>query len=97
MSLLGIAIHPTYEYSYDEKYSFNDLEFLVQKDFLNSYTNIETVEDSFVFKIEQTGKSFFLNGFELVTTKITKTRTKRKISVTNDNYLVRIVFPLARI
>jgi hypothetical protein len=49
------------QYSYDEKYSFNELEILRSKDFLSSYDSLDRVEDSIHFDIENNGKVFSVN------------------------------------
>lgn len=97
MSRICKILHSTFEYSYDGKYSFNDLEFLKQKKFLSSYTMIDAVEDSSALKIEQDGKSFLLNGFELKTSKMQSSGKRRRKVITNHEYLMKIVFPHARI
>jgi len=57
------------EYSYDEKYSFDELELLRGKEFLSSYDSLDKVEDSVHFIVENDGKKFSLNGFELETSE----------------------------
>jgi len=52
MSRICKKLHTTFEYSYDGKYSFDDLSKLVEKKFLNSYNRIDKVEDSVELKIE---------------------------------------------
>jgi len=44
------------EYSYDGKYSFNELDKLQEKEFLQSYDSIDLVEDSTTFTMEKDGK-----------------------------------------
>lgn len=97
MSRICKILHTTFEYSYDGKYSFNDLELLLQKKFLNHYTMTDTVEDSCALKIEQNGKSFLLNGFELKTSEMRRNGKRRSKVITNHDYLMKIVFPHARI
>ena len=97
MSRICKILHSTFEYSYDGKYSFNDLSILKEKKFLNSYSMIDTVEDSCALKIQQDGKSFLLNGFELETSKMQSSGKRRRKVITNHDYLMKIVFPYARI
>ena len=49
------------EYSYDEKYSFDELELLRSKNFLSSYDRLDKVEDSVHFDVEKDGKIFSVN------------------------------------
>ena len=49
------------EYSYDEKYSFDELEILRAKNFISSYDNLDKVEDSARFGVENDGKKFSVN------------------------------------
>lgn len=58
------------EYSYDEKYSFDELELLRTKNFISSYDSLDRVEDSVHFDVEKEGKVFSVNGFELETSEI---------------------------
>lgn len=58
------------EYSYDEKYSFDELELLRSKNFISSYDSLDRVEDSVHFDVEKEGKVFSVNGFELETSEI---------------------------
>lgn len=58
------------EYSYDEKYSFDELELLRSKSFLSSYDSLDKVEDSVRFDVEKDGKIFSVNGFELETSEV---------------------------
>jgi hypothetical protein len=58
------------EYSYDEKYSFDELDILKSKSFLSSYDSLDTVEDSVHFYVENNGMIFSLNGFELQTSEV---------------------------
>ena len=97
MSRVCQILHTTFQYSYDAKYSFDDLSFLRTKKFLQSYSMIETVEDSTQLSIEQDGKSFILNGFELKTSEMRGSGKHRRRVVTNHDYLMKIVFPHARI
>jgi len=58
------------EYSYDEKYSFDELEILRAKNFISSYDSLDKVEDSARFGVENDGKKFSVNGFELETSEM---------------------------
>ena len=97
MSRICKKLHTTFEYSYDGKYSFDDLSKLVEKKFLNSYNRIDKVEDSVELKIELEKKWFILRGFELKTRRVSGSGKNRKNVVTNHDYLMKITFPYARI
>jgi hypothetical protein len=56
MSRVCKNLHSTFKYSYDEKYSYDDLNILLQKKFLKSYNRLEKVEDSIELKMEKEGK-----------------------------------------
>lgn len=49
------------QYSHDEKYSFNELDLLREKNFLSSYDSLDRVEDSIYFDVEKDGKQFSVN------------------------------------
>ena len=85
------------DYSHDTKYSFDELELLSAKKFLSSYDTIEAVEDSTHFEIENNGKLFSVNGFEVKTSEVRWSGKDRKRETTNHCYLMRAVFPNARI
>ncbi|NRH21195.1 DUF3137 domain-containing protein [Candidatus Gracilibacteria bacterium] len=85
------------EYSYDEKYSFDELELLRGKNFLSSYDSLEKVEDSVHFGVEKDGKIFSVNGFELETSEMRGSGKNRRRVTTNHCYLMKAVFPSARI
>jgi Protein of unknown function (DUF3137) len=85
------------EYSHDGKYSFDELDVLRQKEFLASYTSLDRVEDSIHFDIEKDGKQFSVNGFELETSEMRWSGKNRKRVTTNHCYLMKAVFPNARI
>lgn len=97
MSRICNMLHPDFKYSYDNKYSFNDISDLVNMNFLKSYTAVSKVEDSSQLHIERDGKAFEFNGFEIKTTKTQGSWKSRKTVTTNHDYLMRIVFPYARI
>ncbi len=85
------------EYSYDTKYSFDELWELLQKGFIQSYDAIDRVEDSVFFSVERDGKTFVLNWFEVETSEMRWSRKNRKRVTTNHDYLMKIQFPHARI
>jgi Protein of unknown function (DUF3137) len=85
------------EYSYDGKYSFDELEILRSKNFLNSYDCIERVEDSIQFQVEKDGKTFIVHGFELETSEMKWSGKNRHRETTNHDYLLKAHFPQARI
>lgn len=85
------------EYSYDEKYSFDELEHLRSKNFLASYDSLDKVEDSVRFGVEKDGKTFSVNGFEVETSEIRWSGKNRRRITTNHCYLMKAVFPNARI
>ncbi len=85
------------EYSYDEKYSFDELELLMGKNFLSSYDSLDKVEDSVHFIVENDGKKFSLNGFELETSEVRWSGKNRRRVTTNHCYLMKAIFPNARI
>jgi len=85
------------EYSYDEKYSFDELDILKSKSFLSSYDSLDTVEDSVHFYVENNGMIFSLNGFELQTSEVRWSGRNRRRVTTNHCYLMKAVFPNARI
>jgi hypothetical protein len=85
------------EYSYDGKYSFDELDILRSKDFLASYDSLDRVEDSLHFDVESDGKIFSVNGFELETSEVRGSGKKRRRVTTNHCYLIKVVFPNARI
>jgi hypothetical protein len=58
------------EYSYDARYSFDELEALNMQGFLASYDTIDKAEDSTHFDVEKDGKIFTMNGFELETSEM---------------------------
>lgn len=85
------------EYSYDEKYSFDELELLRSNNFLSSYDSLDKVEDSVHFGVEKDGKIFSVNGFELETSEVRWSGKNRRRVTTNHCYLMKAVFPSARI
>lgn len=85
------------QYSHDEKYSFDELDILRQKGFLESYTSLDRVEDSVSFDIEQDGKKFSVNGFEVETSEVRGSGKNRKRVTTNHCYLMKAIFLNARI
>lgn len=85
------------EYSYDGKYSFNELDKLQEKEFLQSYDSIDLVEDSTTFTMEKDRKWFSMNGFELKTSEVRGSGKNRRRVTTNHCYLMKIAFPYARI
>lgn len=85
------------EYSYDEKYSFDELELLRSKNFLSSYDRLDKVEDSVHFDVEKDGKIFSVNWFELETSEVRWSGKNRRRVTTNHCYLMKAVFPSARI
>lgn len=96
MSRVCKTLHETFEYSYDAKYSFDDLALLRKKKFLNSYTRIKRAEDSIELIMEKDKKGFLLNWFELETTETRWSGKNRRTVTTNHDYLIKIVFPYAR-
>lgn len=85
------------EYSYDEKYSFDELEILRAKNFISSYDSLDKVEDSARYGVENDGKKFSVNGFELETSEMRWSGKNRRRVTTNHCYLMKAVFPNARI
>lgn len=85
------------EYSYDARYSFDELDTLRYKQFLSSYDSIDTVEDSVHFTMENDGKMFSVNGFELKTSEMRGSGKNRHRETTNHAFLLKAVFPNARI
>ena len=85
------------EYSYDGKYSFDELELLRAKKFIFSYDSLDKVEDSVHFTMENDGKIFSVNGFELETSEVRGSGKNRRRVTTNHDFLIRAVFPNARI
>jgi Protein of unknown function (DUF3137) len=85
------------EYSYDAKYSFDELGELLSKDFISSYDQIDRAEDSVYFSVERDGKTFVLNWFEVETSEMRWSGKNRKRVTTNHDYLMKIQFPHARI
>ena len=85
------------EYSYDAKFSFNDLDTLQQKQFISRYTILDLVEDSTSLQHLEDGKGFYMRGFELETSKVSWSGKKRKKVITNHDYITKLVFPKARI
>ena len=86
------------KYSHDAKYSFDKLDYLVSKDFLKPFNTIDIVEDSIYFEVENDGKSFYVNGFELINSIVIRDSggwSRRTIA--NHCYLMRVAFPHARI
>jgi Protein of unknown function (DUF3137) len=90
-------IYSKLEYSYDAKYSFDDLSFLTTKGFINSYDQIDRAEDSVYFSVERDNKIFVLNGYEFETSEIRWSGKSRKRITTNHDYLMKVQFPHARI
>lgn len=97
MSRICKNFHENFKYSYDSKYSFNDLDLLLKKKFLKFYNRLELVEDSVNLKVVKEGKGFILNGYELKTRKVSWSWKHKKNIVTNHDYVMKIVFPYARI
>ncbi|MFO0764165.1 MAG: DUF3137 domain-containing protein [Candidatus Gracilibacteria bacterium] len=105
LSKLCSVIYSKLLYSYDEKYSFNEINILRDKGILQSYDRIDSVEDSMEFDVDQNGKKMFVNAFEIKTSKMLEKRSyrhghasrHRKRVVTNHAYLIKAVFPNARI
>ena len=85
------------QYSHDEKYSFNELDLLREKNFLSSYDSLDRVEDSIYFDVEKDGKQFSVNWFEVETSEVRGSGKNRKRVTTNHCYLMKAVFPNARI
>ncbi len=85
------------EYSHDEKYSFNELGILRSKWLIEWYDRIDNVEDSVHFTMEQDGKMLAVNGFELETSEMRWSGKRRSRVTTNHCYLIKAVFPNARI
>lgn len=85
------------EYSYDGKYSFDEVEDLRSKKFIDSYDSMDRVEDSVHFDIEKDWKIFSVNGFELETSEVRGSGKNRRRVTTNHCYLMRAAFPHARI
>ena len=91
------VIYSKLAYSHDAKYSFDELDVLLTSWIIKSYDTIDLVEDSMEFEVERDGKKFFVNGFELQTSEIRWSGRDRKRVVTNHDYLIKAVFPSARI
>lgn len=97
MSRICKWFHEKFKYSYDSKYSFNDIQVLLEKKFLKKYNRLELVEDSVELEIIKDGKGFVLNGYELKTRQVSWSGKNKKNVVTNHEYLMKVVFPYARI
>lgn len=97
LSKLCPILYSKLEYSYDEKYSFDELWTLRTKNFIQSYDRIERVEDSIHFTMENDGKAFSVNGFELQTSEVRGSGKNRRRVTTNHCYLLKAIFPNARI
>lgn len=91
------VIYSKLSYSHDAKYSFDELDVLLASWILRSYSSIDLVEDSMEFEVERDGKNFFVNGFELKTSEIQWSGKNRRRVTTNHDYLIKAVFPNARI
>ena len=97
LSKMCPLLYSKLEYSYDEKHSFDELEILKTKEFLDSYDSLDRVEDSVHFNVEKDGKIFSVNGFELETSEMRWSGKNRRRVTTNHCYLMKAVFPYARI
>lgn len=97
LSKLCPILYSKLEYSYDSRYSFDELDILRSKNFLSSYDSIDRVEDSVHFSMEKDGKYFELNGFELETSEVRGSGKNRRRVTTNCCYLMKASFPSARI
>ena len=91
------VIYSKLSYSHDAKYSFDELDVLLASWILRSYSSIDLVEDSMEFEVERDGKNFFVNGFELKTSEIQWSGKNRRRVTTNHDYLMKAIFPNARI
>ncbi len=97
LSRMCPLLYSKLEYSYDGKYSFDEIEFLRSKWFLASYDQLDKVEDSIRFDIQKDGKMFAVNGFELETSEVRGSGKNRRRVTTNHCYLLKVIFPNARI
>lgn len=84
------VLHKDLLYSYDWKYSFNEIKFLQKNNFLNERAIPNGVEDSICFSLNINGKQFFINGFEL---KFSDSQQR----VQNSVYMLKAYFPQAKI
>ena len=65
---------------------------------MNDYEDVDKVEDSIAFTIDEPHKHILVQGYELETSRITRDRKgRRRKTTTNHCYLLRVIFPEARI
>lgn len=65
---------------------------------MNDYEDVDKVEDSIAFTIDEPHKHILVQGYELETSRTTRDRKgRRSKKTTNHCYLLRVMFPEARI
>jgi len=98
LSKLSKKIYDNLGYDEYNKYAFNDLQKLVVNKFLNSYEDIDLVEDSIAFTIKNDWKMALVQWYELQTSKTTHdSKWRKQKTTTNHCYLLKIRIPNARI
>lgn len=98
LTKLSKELYSKLEYNQSKKYAFGDTSLLVSSWLLNEYNEIDKVEDSIAFTIDEPHKHILVQGYELQTSRVTRDRKGRKSRrTTNHCYLLRVMFPEARI
>jgi len=97
LSQLGPILYSRLQYSHGKEFAFHELTPLQEAGLLRDYDRIDLEEDSIYFPIDNEGKSFFVNGYELKTSKSQGSGRNRKRVTTNHCYLMRAEFPHSRI
>lgn len=97
LTKLAKELYSKLDYDDAGGFAFWDLGFLRSKWFLSSYDQIDTVEDSVWFYIEEDRKILITQGYELQTSEIRGSGKHRKRVTTNHCYLLKVRFPQSRI
>lgn len=98
LTKLSKELYSKLEYNQSKKYAFGDTRLLVNSWLLNDYEDVDKVEDSIAFTIDEPHKHILVQGYELETSRTTRDRKgRRSKKTTNHCYLLRVMFPEARI
>jgi hypothetical protein len=98
LTKLTKKLYSKLEYNQGDKYAFGDIVTLLQAGFLHGYDHIDKIEDSIGFTIDEPHKHIIIQGYELETSKTSRdSKGRRRKTITNHCYLLRVKFPEARI
>lgn len=97
LAKLAKELYSKLEYDDGGKYAFGDLNILKMSWLIHSYDQIDTVEDSMWFTIEEWNKYIVIQWYELQTSEMRSSGKRRKRVTTNHCYLMKIRFPNNRI